>query len=59
MAQFEVVVFALLELLAAQFVARQSAPVAVLAAQFATHLQGQAFLSLLPPLHPLSLCLCL
>ena len=68
MAQSVVVVFALLELLATQFVAGQFALAAVLAAALfaamfvallATLLLGQAFLSLLPPLHPLCLCLCL
>lgn len=60
MAQFEVVVFELLELLAAQFVVGQFALAVVLfAALFTALLQGQAFLSLLLPLHPLCLCLCL
>ena len=49
-----------LELLVPQFVEGESALVAALAATLvAAHLKGQAFLSLLPPLHPLSHCLCL
>ena len=64
MAQSVEVEFALLELLVAPFVEEQSALAAVLfvalvGALDAAHLQGQAFLSLFPPLHPLSLCLCL